>query len=291
RKTMQKTKIEWCDSTWNPITGCRFGCSYCYAKKIAERFGTIPCENSNCIWCQDCKENPQTGFKCEAYEPIEKIHTLDEKQYQFNPKRMLPFPYGFEPIFHRYRLDEPQKAKKPQRIFVVSMGDMFGDWVPEYWITEVFDACRKAPQHKYMFLTKNPKRYKSLLWDRLLPEEPNFFYGTTINRESQLDEAFWCWDQGVHTFLSIEPILEPFSMNGYDLPSVFTHDLVIIGAETGNRKEKVIPEASWIKPIVKETKSMNGRVFMKESLLPVMGEDDMLRELPLNLMTKKEIHK
>ena len=36
---MQKTKIEWCDSTWNPITGCRFGCSYCYAAKIAKRFG------------------------------------------------------------------------------------------------------------------------------------------------------------------------------------------------------------------------------------------------------------
>lgn len=36
---MDKTKIEWCDSTWNPVTGCRHGCEYCYARRIAERFG------------------------------------------------------------------------------------------------------------------------------------------------------------------------------------------------------------------------------------------------------------
>ena len=36
---MNKTKIEWCDSTWNPVTGCLHGCEYCYARKIANRFG------------------------------------------------------------------------------------------------------------------------------------------------------------------------------------------------------------------------------------------------------------
>lgn len=35
---MKKTKIEWCDSTWNPVVGCKHGCEYCYAKRIAERF-------------------------------------------------------------------------------------------------------------------------------------------------------------------------------------------------------------------------------------------------------------
>ncbi len=35
---MNKTKIEWCDSTWNPVTGCRHGCEYCYAKHMANRF-------------------------------------------------------------------------------------------------------------------------------------------------------------------------------------------------------------------------------------------------------------
>ena len=36
--SMNKTKIEWCDYTWSPVTGCKHGCSYCYARKIAERF-------------------------------------------------------------------------------------------------------------------------------------------------------------------------------------------------------------------------------------------------------------
>mgnify|MGYP003056095369 CR=1 FL=1 len=36
---MNKTKIEWCDSTWNPVTGCRHGCPYCYARSVAGRFG------------------------------------------------------------------------------------------------------------------------------------------------------------------------------------------------------------------------------------------------------------
>ena len=39
---MQKTKIEWCDYTWNPVVGCRRGCSYCYAKRLNDRFGMIP---------------------------------------------------------------------------------------------------------------------------------------------------------------------------------------------------------------------------------------------------------
>ena len=36
---MNKTKIEWCDATWNPVVGCKHGCDYCYAKRIAARFG------------------------------------------------------------------------------------------------------------------------------------------------------------------------------------------------------------------------------------------------------------
>lgn len=36
---MNKTKIDWCDSTWNPVTGCFHGCDYCYARSIAKRFG------------------------------------------------------------------------------------------------------------------------------------------------------------------------------------------------------------------------------------------------------------
>jgi len=66
------------------------------------------------------------------------------------------------PTFHRYRLDEPAQKKKPQNIFVSSMGDLFGDWVPDSWIKTVFEATNKAPQHNYLYLTKNPDRYYQL---------------------------------------------------------------------------------------------------------------------------------
>ena len=57
-------------------------------------------------------------------------------------------------------------------------------------------------------------------------------------------------------------------------------DWVIIGAETGNRKGKVTPQPEWIHKIVEEAKEYNVPVFMKDSLIPIIGEDQMLREFP-----------
>ena len=138
---MTKTKIEWCDYTFNPVTGCLHNCEYCYAMKIAKRFGGVDEHIS--------REIPQ--------------HMV----YIFNNKPTLkgkaaPYPFGFIPTFHRYRLDEPQRVKKPQNVFVCSMADLFGDWVPDEWVQQVFEACEKAPWHRYLFLTKNPKRYIEL---------------------------------------------------------------------------------------------------------------------------------
>jgi hypothetical protein len=50
------------------------------------------------------------------------------------------YPFGFAPTFHHYRLDEPSKLKKPSTIFVGSMADMFGEWVPDSWIGKWYNA-------------------------------------------------------------------------------------------------------------------------------------------------------
>ena len=146
---MNKTRIEWCDSTWNPVTGCKHGCPYCYARRVAGRFG-------------------------EAQRATGDHHILQA------PPVSTPYPYGFDPTFHRYRLDEPAHKTKGQTIFVCSMADLFGPWVPIRWIVEVLDACRKAPQHRYLFLTKHPKRYIELEHMALLPHEDNFWFGSTV---------------------------------------------------------------------------------------------------------------
>ena len=258
---MNKTKIEWCDSTWNPVTGCRHECEYCYARRIAERFRPF-----------DLPHLTEAGVLQGINELVSPIIT----ECKDGKERICAYPYGFEPTFHRYRLGEYEK-KARRTIFVCSMADLFGDWVPDSWIEEVFAACKKAPQHRYMFLTKNPERYAQLAQAGKLPrrrEYPSFWFGTSITKAG--DKAF---TPGVvyNTFLSIEPLLEPLNAG---IGSFRGAQLVIVGAETGNRKGKVIPKAEWIDNITGAASLTRAAVFMKDSLLPIMGEERMRRELP-----------
>ncbi len=248
---MKKTKIEWCDSTWSPVTGCLHGCEYCYARRIANRFSYTK------DWAV-CPEN------LELEEPV--IDGLSG--------RVQAYPHGFAPTFHRYKLDEPQRWTKSRNVFVCSMADLFGSWVPDEWIEEVFAACEKAPQHNYLFLTKNNARYMDLIKNKKLPKSDNFWYGTTVT--SQNDEFYH--SNMRNTFLSIEPLLQPFQQPTKN-PLEYM-DWVIIGAETGNRKGKIIPEKAWIDEIVGFCDSYKTPVFMKNSLVPIVGEENMRRDFP-----------
>lgn len=235
--------MDWCDSTWNPVTGCLHGCEYCYARKIAERFST-----------EKKYERP--------YEPVLPVPT---RRVRTEPE---PYPYGFKPTFHRYKLNEPQKWKKPRTIFVCSMADLFGDWVPDEWIQEVFKACEAAPQHRYIFLTKNPRRYYDLIEKGILTKHDNWWLGSTIDRDSAKKQRFQM--TGYNSFTSIEPLLEPIYVG---LGSFGSDKWVIIGAETGNRKGKVVPDRSWVDLIVSAANITGMKVFMKESLREIMGKD------------------
>lgn len=241
---MKKTKIDWADSTWNPVTGCLHGCEYCYAKAIANRFG----------W--------------HANEPDINERILHEIPV-FDGKKQ-PYPFDFAPTFHQYRLGEPAAWTKPRTIFVCSMADLFGDWVPDEWIKRVFEACEAAPKHRYLFLTKNPARYIELAEKDILPDgADNMWFGSTATTPET--EFFFSGDH--NTFLSIEPILKPFhdSLDA-GVQACEKTDWIIAGAETGNRKDKVIPKADWIMEIVQSAEKTNTPVFMKESLRGIMGD-------------------
>lgn len=275
----QSTRIDWCDASWNPVTGCLHGCEYCYARGIANRFGFLK----------------DDGKLHELNKPCTRDYYEDGEIAQADVKQ--PYPNSFAPTFHRYRLDEPQRWKKPRTIFVCSMADLFGDWVPWEWIWAVFEACDKAPQHRYIFLTKNPKRYMMMYNSRYiremnakypdkpmkqteeykdvppLPRRDNWWFGSTLDSISAKRASLGITD---HTFVSIEPLTERMDVG---LGSFGGDEWVIIGAETGNRKGKVIPKKDWVMQIVEAASITHMKVFMKESLRGLMG-DDFRQEFP-----------
>lgn len=261
---MNKTKIEWCDDTWNPVTGCLHKCEYCYARRIANRFGGA--SETHC--------NETVGEECQwATEATGEIHDLQEPVFDVDYGKNAPYPFYFDPTFHRYRLEEPARKTRPRTIFVCSMADLFGEWVPDEWIQEVFKACQKAPQHRYLFLTKSPYRYAQLLMVGKLIGGEHIWLGTTLTGKGKL--PFNAMDSK-QNFISMEPLLEPVS-DKFPYTNV---QWVIIGAETGNRKDKVMPQLSWIEEITEKCDTSGIPVFMKNSIVPIVGEAAMRREFP-----------
>ena len=207
---MTKTKIDWCDYTWNPVWGCLNSCPYCYARKLAKRFG----------------------------DP------------------------NFKPTWKQKNFDK-SFPKKPSRIFVNSMSDLC--WWPWDWIDSVLRKIDDNPLHTFLFLTKSPGVYFNYIFPL------NCRLGATITREKYLTKSL-AYDRC--DFISIEPMLESIYPKDLD---IFTW--VIIGAETGNRKGKIIPKREWIAEIVDYCKANQIPIFLKDSLWEIWGEK-LIQEKP-----------
>lgn len=152
-----------------------------------------------------------------------------------------------KPQFYENRLIEPSLIKRPSVIFVVSMGDLFGEGVEIEWIYRVIEVCKNNPRHTFMFLTKNPVGYNGFSF----PD--NCMLGltmTTANNDNM--QSFVDYSHG-RRFLSIEPLLGSFS--GFSFKGV---ELVIVGAMTGTKA--VIPKMEWVNSIRFEN------IFYKKNL-------------------------
>lgn len=271
---MNRSKIEWCDYTWNPITGCRHGCSYCYARKMSFRFAG------------DVRLNFMAKadyITQDAQDSSGKVYILDKPMLN-GTGHALVYPFGFEPTLHRYRMNVLDKLKMGNNVFVGAMADMFGAWVPDEWIREVLNECANKPIHNYLFLTKNPERYWELEEKGILPSGKNMWYGFSCTCN---EDQGWASIDEKNNFISIEPLLEDLRMFDENVlcPAA---KWVIIGAETGNRKGKVIPKYEWVEKILKHCDKFRVPVFMKDSMIPIVGEDNMRREFPTELMRKEQ---
>jgi protein gp37/ParB-like chromosome segregation protein Spo0J len=237
-------QVSWAAWTWNPITGCLHNCKYCYARE-----GALYNEN------------------------------------------LKPFyPFGFEPAFYEYRLEAPRNSPLPDgvendprlgRVFVVSMGDLFGKWVPDEWIERVFAAARTSPEWEYLFLTKFPQRYVGLD----LPASA--WIGTTVDEQYRVkiaEEAFRKI-KGVRVkWLSLEPLLSPLEFT--DL-SMF--DFVVIGSQSATRQpggfvKEFAPKIEWVMKLTQQAKQAGCAVYHKPNLIGVVDAQHagmkLLQEVP-----------
>jgi len=167
---------------------------------------------------------------------------------------------AFLPEFHPDRLEQPVKRKKPTTIFVCSMADLFGKWVPSKWIRQVLDVVLRTERHTYIFLTKNPERYLEFS-----PYPNNVWVGATTRDQVEYDRAARSL-AGVEAkvrFISAEPLLGPIDLEPVDL---WIPAWVIIGDLTRNGKPLGKTEDAWATGLTAQAGRSKIPVFHKDSL-------------------------
>ncbi len=152
---------------------------------------------------------------------------------------------------------------------MTSMSD-FSDWKEE-WRTRVFDKISENPQHVYLFLTKRPEYIKFEI------DHNHVWIEITVPTEREKSRVAAMREniKANNYFITFEPLFS--ELGSLDLDGI---GWVVIGTETGNRKGKITAEKEWIIDITRQAKAKNVPVFMKESLLDIVGEENMLQELP-----------
>ncbi|KKN75044.1 hypothetical protein LCGC14_0384180 [marine sediment metagenome] len=176
-----------------------------------------------------------------------------DKMVRFDPEIMEP---GFRPEF--IGDDMPRLRRlKPSRIFVGSSGDMWGEWVKPEWILQALYVVEQCPQHTFLFLTKNPRRYV----DFPLPIE-NAWYGTTDDGTPRTEGNITKLDMatqshGTKRFVSFEPLLEEV------LPNLVGISWIIIGADSTRGAKK--PPDEWADRILNEASLLGIPAWVKDN--------------------------
>lgn len=220
---MAESAIEWTDVVWNPTTGCDRispGCDRCYALTLSKR-----------------------------------LKAMGKPKYQNDGDPRTSGP-GFGVTTHPTALAAPLTWRRPRRVFVNSMSDLFHAKVPEAFVKEVFQVMAATPQHSYQVLTKRPIRAARLA--ESLPWPTNVWLGTSIEnkdyiwRASELREI-----PAAVRFLSLEPLLGP--LRNLDLTGI---GWVIVGGESGQGARKMEP--AWPESIRDQCLAAGVPFFFKQ---------------------------
>ena len=215
------SKIEWTNATWNPVTGCTKvspGCQNCYAERMAKR--------------------------------IQAIYN------KYTKAGLAKYKNGFQVSLHPEELQKPLIWRKPRMIFVVSMGDLFHQKVPEDFIRQVFNVMVQAQQHTFQVLTKRAERLAELALR--LPWSKNVWAGVTVENADYLWRVDYLKEvPAIVRFLSLEPLLGPIS--NLNLQGI---NWVIVGGESGPRARVMRKE--WVIEIRNQCIDQSVPFFFKQ---------------------------
>jgi protein gp37/ParB-like chromosome segregation protein Spo0J len=239
--------IEWAMFSSNPVSGCRHDCPYCYAFDISTQ-----------------------------------------------PRIAKVYPHGFEPTLHPSTLLAPRRMKLPKEaatdaryknVFMCSMGDLFGRWVPNEWIEAVLREIRNAPDWNFLCLTKFPKRMAEF------DIPPNTWMGTSIDDPRRIPAAEAAFEKVNATvkWLSCEPLLKPLKFNRLEL-----FDWIVVGgASASSRTPDFYPPSEWVVDLKMQARAAGLAWYEKTNLWGRIGKDKNGRvikpgtprttELPLGL--------
>ena len=209
-----KSKIEWTENTWNPVTGCTKisdGCVNCYAYRMAQR-----------------------------------LQKMGNAKYE----------KGFEVTLHPNCLNDPISWKKPSRIFVNSMSDLFHKDIPLDYIKKVFDVMNKTPQHTYQILTKRADIL--LQYANELNWTDNIWQGVTVENQETVNRIDYLRETPAKVkFISFEPLIG--DVGKIDLTNI---DWAIVGGESGWYARHM--EASWVINIKNQCEEQNTLFYFKQ---------------------------
>jgi protein gp37 len=227
-----KTKIEWTDATWNPIRGCSVvseGCRNCYAMQVAARFSQRYWEvwQGSTLICS-AKQKLTEAAARNKVENESRNAVVMEARESSEGQAYEGLAYRNESGAHwtgkvrliEEHLEDPLRWKRPRRIFVNSMSDLFHPLVLDQWIEKIFNVMFAAKQHTFQILTKRPERM--LDWisrSAFLSNAPleNVWLGVSVENQKTADERIplLLETPAAVRWVSAEPLLGPIDLEAF----------------------------------------------------------------------------
>ena len=219
--------IEWTDATWNPISGCLMvspGCTNCYAMRMAARLQAMNHPSYRGVVRKSGGRPVWTG----------KINII------------------------RKSLEVPLAWKRPRKVFVNSMSDLFQGGVPDEYIREVWSIMQRADWHVYQILTKRPENMRQILERLKLPVLPHVWLGTSVEsadfkwRIKELQKV-----AATVRFISFEPLIS--DIGAVDLAGIHW---AIVGGESGPKARPI--EQKWVEKLQRSCAHQGTAFFFKQ---------------------------